>query len=130
MARWVLLAFEDDAVAKSFVALVQKGVEDWHGESMEDAASAGVLAVSSSTVDGVFGKPTKFCDCSNKKSGWRRGQKHGWWIHANCGRPSKPYGTSISAVIGSAINLLKEKSDGKETDKDNHCKVESRVSPE
>jgi len=89
MAMYVLLSFDDDEEAMNFV----------------DANLA------SMKVEGIYKKPTKFCDALNpihgnkRVHGWTQGQKYGWWICAKCGLPSPVAARNVPNEI-SGWNLL------------------------
>lgn len=73
MAKHVVVFFQNDLEADSFTETMQGGSED-----------------ASMKVVGVFKSPTMFCECppqNNPKS--VRGQKWGWWLHKDCGKPRK-----------------------------------------
>jgi len=86
MARYVLLAFDDDKEAEAYAKMVQ---EDGHVIIFHDHDIDFDLA--SVIVRGMWKKPTMFCDCTDKRKpphGWTRGQKWGWWVCTKCSRPS------------------------------------------
>lgn len=83
MAMYVLVEFDDNAQAKRFVEKVNGAFEAVDGDYM------------SRRVRAVWGRPTKFCDCAGGKGkmvSFRRTDKAGWWVHSDCGRPTKAWG--------------------------------------
>lgn len=88
MAVYVMLSFADDNEAHKFV---KETLAD--GEVGYDTRSPNEVEVEwvACTVRGVWKKPTLFCECEtfDKKRGFTRGKKYGWWVHTKCGRPSK-----------------------------------------
>lgn len=96
MARYVLLAFDDDKVADVFV------------EAMQTSQRDGMPTVPQRTdVRGVYKKPTKFCDCHGiKKRGFFRGPKWGWWVCSQCGRPTVGWGRGDHWFLALGKNLL------------------------
>lgn len=80
MARYVLVEFDDNAAAQRFV------------EKVNGEYAAVDPQYNTRRVRAVWGKPTRFCDCDSGTKGanpYRRGEKSGWWLHAQCGRPSR-----------------------------------------
>jgi hypothetical protein len=79
MAVFVVLSFEDEEVAKEYV-------KD-HFENYVNEDDACVMEM-------VIKKPTQFCECtasSTQKKGFVRGMKYGWWVHSDCGKPTKAW---------------------------------------
>lgn len=72
MARYLLVEFDDNAEAEAFAAMTNEQEE---GTTMR-------------TI-GMFGKPTIFCECEDKRIEPVMGQKYGWRVHAKCGRPPR-----------------------------------------
>lgn len=95
MAKYVLLLFDDDGAADSFVNVY----------SVREDAFSKVLP----EVVGVYKKPTVFCDCIGSRKppdGWRKGSKYGWWICTMCGKPSEEWSKRMLDMMGK--NLLNE----------------------
>ena len=90
MARYVLLAFDDDQDAIAFVDMVSV----LHAEDKEFLVTDDPIHEGRSFkgfIRGMWKKPTMFCDCTDKRKpphGWTRGQKWGWWVCTKCSRPS------------------------------------------
>jgi hypothetical protein len=72
MAKYVLLAFDNDDEADSFTSTI---------------VDAGIA--SSLTVAGVYKRPTMLCECPGKDDKSVRGTKWGWWLHKGCGKPKR-----------------------------------------
>jgi hypothetical protein len=76
MAMFVLLSFPDDADAI-----------DWVQRMKGDSESL--------VVEGIYKKPTLFCDLTDtihgnrRVTGFTKGQKWGWWVCAVCKKPRK-----------------------------------------
>jgi hypothetical protein len=88
VAKWVLVAFEDDADADNFISFANN----------VDAKEY----IQFGTVDAVFKKPTKFCECDpNKKSGkvGVRGSRYGWFLCGNCRRPVRGGGQVVYNLL-------------------------------
>lgn len=85
MAVYVLLAFDDDQVAKDFVL---------------ETYIMGEI-----TVRAVYKKPVQFCKC-NRTSGWTRGKRFGWWVCADCGKPGEAWGKGFVWYTALGTNLL------------------------
>lgn len=83
MACYVLLEFDDNTKAKNFIVKV-------NGEyAAIDMPARGFR------VRALWGKPTKFCECTGGRKGmfpYRRAEKSGWWVHSECGRPNVAWG--------------------------------------
>ncbi len=75
MGRFVGLYFEDNGDADKFI-------EEWNEPT--DAISGRELVA-------LFAVPTQFCECPHDdRTNPRRqvrGQKYGWWVHRDCGKP-------------------------------------------
>lgn len=110
MPRYVVLEFEDDDQANTFVDdwqdqmdLIEKldveGLPRFLTPGQENDVPVNIVAM---TI-----KPTQFCACK-KIHGSAKGKKWGLWICKNCGKPSRRWGKSYKQVIGSAKNLLDE----------------------
>lgn len=102
MAKYVLVAFEDDARADEFVRRFTEDVE----ENARDTRS-NIYAY----VRGMWKKPTKFCECSIsgvgiKKRGFTRGRKYGWWVCSQCKRPTVGFGRGDHWFLALGRNLL------------------------
>ena len=78
MAKYLLLAFDEDADAEEFAkAMLAKRVMP----ALPDKPGI--------TLRGMWKKPTMFCQCTAIKGrAWTRGKKWGWWVCTQCGRPS------------------------------------------
>jgi hypothetical protein len=92
MARYVVLHFDDNEEAEQLVNLYPSLYQEGK-----------VVALSPA--------PTKFCEDpfsqhGNKKAGYFRGKKYGWWVCSVCGLPTPAWGESYAAVLSSAVNLL------------------------
>jgi hypothetical protein len=70
MAKYVLIAFDDDSTADSFANSLKSPDTTVHLVS-------------------VHKRPTQFCECPNPPDRSVRGEKWGWWVHRDCGRPKK-----------------------------------------
>jgi len=100
VAVYVLLSFDDDEHAKSFV----KDIIDYH-PIFNTTLSDNALPYAS--VRGVFKQATKFCECDNHKLGFTRGAKYGWWVCARCGYPTRAWAYWTDAWYSAlGINLL------------------------
>lgn len=80
MPRYVVIEFDDNAEARRFV------------EKANGAYEAN-LSRASRRVIGVWAKPTLTCECGGwtqrKMFAFYRSAKSGWWVHHDCGRPTK-----------------------------------------
>jgi hypothetical protein len=92
MARYVVLEFDDNDDANSFV---EEMLQDHEG------------------VVGVYAKPTLFCPAGGCSTGriksFVQGVNLGWWVCSNCKKPSRAVEGDeqlMRSVIDSAINLL------------------------
>lgn len=88
MAKYVLLAFDDDKEADLFV--------ESNGKLNETVEAYPYQ------VHAVFKKPTKFCECTKEQ---RRGKvgvtgaKFGWFVCGNCHKPAKGGGQTIPNLL-------------------------------
>jgi hypothetical protein len=105
MAVYVLLTFDNDGEAKKFVENVLRDGEV--GSKQGDLISSD-LEWAETSVRGVWKKPTIFCTCvsSDRKVGFTRGRKYGWWVHAGCGKPSKLWAQGNAWCTALGVNLL------------------------
>jgi hypothetical protein len=74
MAKYVVLAFDNDEDADSFSGTILHG---------------GPSAVGTIQIAGIFKKPTLFCECPGVSDKSVRGAKWGWWLHKDCGKPKR-----------------------------------------
>lgn len=70
MPRFVVVRIDDNEVADAFISEPMEGI----------------------SFVGMFGIPTKFCECEHsliKPRKILRGSKMGWWVHKDCAKPVK-----------------------------------------
>lgn len=103
MARYVLVAFDDNEKADQFVAACQN----------TGVVAAVTLTDTSLThfapeVRAVYMKPTLFCDCTvdKKGRGFTRGKKYGLWVHSACGKPTRAWARGEHWFQALGKNLL------------------------
>jgi hypothetical protein len=83
MAKYVLLEFEDDEEAKTFVNEVRKAAkEETRAFCRDEWADLRIRA--------VWQKPAGWCQCSHRE-GWGQTKKLGWWVCALCKLPSRAH---------------------------------------
>jgi hypothetical protein len=70
MAKYVLVEFDRDEDADAFADTLQ-------------GPDTTVRAI------GLYKKPTQFCECPNSGEKSAFGQKWGWFVHKDCGKPRK-----------------------------------------
>jgi len=89
MARYVLLSFDDNAEAERFIEAVKQ--RDVFFSAANPNGEGGSYGYFSDNVftRAVWGKPVKFCECTNPGDNSVLGAKFGWWVHRPCGRPKK-----------------------------------------
>lgn len=95
MAVYVLLQFDQDDEAKDFVGVVLNAAEGSAWKAM--------------SVWGVFKKPTKFCECTSGRKTFRgstRGLNYGWWICAQCKKPTRGWSSGKQWFTVLGTNLL------------------------
>lgn len=88
MSRYVLVEFDDNDDADSFLKEFEKGEVFWMHKDFIYKANVPMLT----RIRGMFGKPTKFCDCPDVTPDADKsvqGAKWGWWLHRVCGKPKK-----------------------------------------
>lgn len=112
MALYVLLSFDDEGKAKEYVKQV---IESEGLYTLDDnyKTEAVVGEYVSTKVEGVFKKPTKFCDETDghraqikKHMGWVRGRRYGWNVCSVCGKPNKGYAGIRAWISALGVNLL------------------------
>jgi hypothetical protein len=96
MARLIVLRIEDDEEA------------DWLTDPTNFSELLQSAMLYQVTIEMMVQTPTMFCDCFQRPKAWRRGEKRGWWVHSECGRPSVAWGSNPRAVIGEAIDMLEK----------------------
>jgi hypothetical protein len=97
MPRYVLVHFDDNEKAKSFVERV-------NGDYIAVAGSNRGFFVRA-----VWAVPTKYCECTrgrDKMWPFTRGLRSGWWLHADCGRPTKAWATGVGWFAAIGRNIL------------------------
>ena len=105
MAVYVLLSFDDDSTAKEFV-------KDLIAMNKPGGSLGTSLGPNDAEVLGAYKRPTKFCDCGlsggKGKLGYSftQGRKYGWWVHAECGKPTRAAGAVPGLFTTLGINLL------------------------
>jgi len=99
MAKYVLVAFDDDKDADKFVEFV-------HNVSSVIIGFAGDKEELDAAVRGVWKKPTKFCECTGGRAGFTRGRKYGWWVCATCKRPTEGWANGDHWQLSLGVNLL------------------------
>lgn len=82
MARWLLIEIDDNDAAEQYIKSLSEGKSFITVPSGE---SYTVREVSARVV-GLFGKPTKFCECpeQDQKAGSTKGAKTDWRVCPNC----------------------------------------------
>lgn len=113
MARYVLVAFDQDKDAEEFVQSVGRRGGFFFLGTDGHFRTANVPedpTTSNAFVRGVWQKPTKFCDCqpSSKKQdrGYSRSKKYSWWVHKDCGKPTKLWASGEHFFYSLGRNLL------------------------
>jgi hypothetical protein len=112
MAKYVVLSFEDNDKAEAFVKAGQSLEEHLAVAAIDPAG--GWDGAYEAQVEGMFQKPTAYCESGGRHEGtrvqgWSRGKKHGWWVCGTCGKPSPKWGQSLAAVIGCGVNQLRDR---------------------
>jgi hypothetical protein len=109
MGVYVMLSFDNDDEAHEFVkaTLRDKGVM-YDGYSTGEGPEIDPVWIDGPYVRGVWKRPTIFCTCdsNDRKVGFTRGRKYGWWVHAKCGKPSKLWGAGNAWHPALGRNLL------------------------
>lgn len=106
MARYVLLAFDNNKEADEFINAV--GIEggiffvgaDTHFKNINPEKTF---------VRGLWARPTQFCECGGSgkmRQGYARGAKFGWWVHNACGKPTKGWANGDHYYPALGKNLL------------------------
>jgi hypothetical protein len=104
MAKYVLLAFDNDAEADKFVDIVVQDREVIAWSVGQDVTEAVPLPA---TVRAVYKKPTQFCHCvRGKRDGFTRGKKYGWWVCDKCHKPTKAWAEGDQWYTSLGRNLL------------------------
>ena len=92
-----------------YIVILEMDVKQSTAEEFARSINDGPLE---SRAVGVYRVPTQFCSCMSdakeKMKAWSRGQKYGWWIHRDCGKPSTHWATGLGSRMSSVLgrNLL------------------------
>lgn len=81
MAKYVLVAFDNDEDADAFAEMVPKS----GGPLDHDNSGTRMF------VRGIFKKPTQYCKCNPQSDKSVRGAKWGWWVCAKCAKPKQKH---------------------------------------
>jgi hypothetical protein len=113
MARYVLVAFDNDIAADEFVQAVERPGGFFFLGSDGHFRTANITDDPTNTtafVRGVWQKATKFCDCQpggkKQERGFTRSKKYAWWVHADCGKPTKLWASGEHFFYSLGKNLL------------------------
>jgi hypothetical protein len=96
MPRYILVEFDDNAQAKKFV----ERVNGHYGLPLSERPFR---------VRAVWARATKYCMCtrsSGKMWSFSRGMKSGWWLHSDCGRPTRAWATGTHWFASIGRNIL------------------------
>jgi hypothetical protein len=105
MAKYVLLAFDNDEDADQFIAFTNQYKVTLIGPQYDATELPTALRA-------VYKKPTKFCEgagCTQSgkgRPGFTRGTKYGWWVCANCKKPARPWAEGSMWYTALGLNLL------------------------
>lgn len=111
MAKYVLIAFEDDSAADAFVAaLPQTGVFFDHNAGAEGGVY-GYVDPAKTFVRAIWKKPTVFCECMDSKPypkdrGLGRGEKWKWYACTKCARATAGWAAGEGFFTALGRNLL------------------------
>jgi hypothetical protein len=128
MARAVVLTFQDNSEAETFVRTLDILQKDVYAESPSYDALPDVLGRLLATkmvdgccgvsIDAVIARPTRWCKCTptQKRRGrqkplgdYTRTPKFGWWVHALCMKPERPIVVNwVKNLLGGNVNLLED----------------------
>lgn len=103
MARYVLVAFDDNEDAEQFLLNFEASSENYGYKG---------------TIRSVYAKPTIYCDCSVQgkrgEGGFTRGKKYGWWVHSSCGKPTKAWADGHDWFVHLGVNLIPKSAEAPE----------------
>lgn len=111
MARYVILAIEDNQVADALIGAIGRGgghvlittptpLGDEGKQTFQIGPLKGVF------VRGLYMKPTQFCACADKSGGYTRGKKYGLWVHSKCLKPTRAWALGDHWYASMGKNLL------------------------
>jgi hypothetical protein len=109
MAKYILLSFDDNEKAEGFITACQEtGITAQVRHEPENPEHGSALLWEHFTPDvrAVYQMPTKFCTCLGGKKTFTRGKKYGWWVHADCGKPTQAWATGSHWFQALGRNLL------------------------
>jgi hypothetical protein len=90
MGRYVLLEFDDNTAAESFV----NKLTEIHQEGIGEFFTVTSILAAHSTIQAVFSKPSGLCSCAVRSEKSLHGSKFKWWVCPTCKRP-KPHGAQF-----------------------------------
>jgi len=104
MAMYLLLRIEDDNDAAALVSLLHNGGSVPIATPNGDTVEIDIIARA------LYKCPTKFCDCQpggkKQERGFTRSKKYAWWVHADCGKPTKLWASGEHFFYSLGKNLL------------------------
>jgi hypothetical protein len=109
MARLLVINIDDNETAKAVIDAVM----DIQGRPADAYMIGPMLGASGATLEGVFARPTQFCECTDVRgkgrpdAGWSRTKRFGWWVHVKCKKPSKMASSSLQ-VLHDGNNIINE----------------------
>lgn len=113
MPFYIVLQFDDDQAAKDFAAKCFKGtaVPNENGDLVpKDSVEQKTLqTLFGFRVFGIWRKPTKFCQCGGGGRGkvaFTRSLGYGWWVCANCSKPTAMWASGARWFTIFGKNLL------------------------
>jgi hypothetical protein len=102
MSVYVMLTFDNDDEAHEFV---KEALTQGYAMTADEKTNVRKRFFN---IRGVWKKPTIFCTCDSteRKVGFTRGKKYGWWVHAKCGKPSQLWAAGNAWHSSLGRNLL------------------------
>lgn len=104
MGRYVLLEFEDNDAAATFIGRLEDATQEYDDVSQTPDVTAmlngiGAIAAAHATITAVYTKPAGLCSCKSDLDNSLRGKKFGWWVCPNCKKPKDGQGQTLRNTL-------------------------------
>jgi hypothetical protein len=97
VARTFLITFKQNDAAEAFVRAITR-LQKFGADEQELAESGdlgplidqlGTLMAAHADVNAMIARPTTYCRCPIKSSGWKKSEVFGWYVCPSCNKPNR-----------------------------------------
>lgn len=99
MGRYVLLEFDDNEAAETFVSNLNELKADGSG----DFPYLGIILCAHAKVSAVFSRPNNLCQCKGSTTSVK-GTKFGWWVCPACKKGKAGVGQPLRNMLDEGLN--------------------------